>query len=112
MAMAKLKIPIYPWFLGDNSPQLDFIEDLTSYDEDFQNVSCTYYCDPFIYSFRGLKSIQLRKLLINLFSFLPGKSDHLEATPYCLHFGWLHQKEPFYRFSERTWSNLLNREKV
>jgi hypothetical protein len=108
MAMSKLNIPIYPWFLGNNSPQLDFIADLTRYDEGFHNVECTYYCDPFIYSLRGLKSTVLRNILIRLFSLLPGKSDYLKATPYCLHFGWYHQKGPFYEFSDRVLEQLTD----
>ncbi|MEX1062589.1 MAG: hypothetical protein WEC12_03215, partial [Balneolaceae bacterium] len=100
MAMSKLDIPVYPWLQGHSSPQLDFIESYTAYDLDFYSVICTYYSDNFVYNLRGLRSKWLRRFLINLFSLLPGKGDSLSVTPYCLHFGWVHQKEPFYLFSE------------
>lgn len=110
MAMSKLDLPVYPWLQGHTSPQLDYISDLTSHDDDFEYVVCKYYCDQFVYNFRGLKYTWLRKLLIRLFSLIPGKGDYLKTTPYCLHFGWFHQKQPFYEFSERTW-NALKKEK-
>lgn len=106
MAMSKLNLPVYPWLMAQESPQLDFIKDLTKYDQDFEYVSCKYYCNPFVYSFRGLPSVLLRKILINFFSLLPGKADYLAVTPYVLHFGWLHQKQPFFEFTERVWNRL------
>ncbi len=106
MAMAKLNIPVYPWLQGHTSPQLDYIGDLTSHDPDFEYVVCTYYCDEFVYNFRGLKNSFIRNLLIKLFSFIPGKGDYLQATPYCLHFGWYHEKQPFNQFAEKTWNRL------
>lgn len=106
MAMSKLDLPIYPWLQGHTSPQLDYIADLTAHDPDFDYVKCTYYSDKFVYNFRGLKTTWLRKILIKLFSLIPGKGDYLKTTPYCLHFGWYHQKQPFYEFSERTWHTL------
>lgn len=108
MAMSKLNLPVYPWLQGHNSPQLDYISDLTSHDSEFEYVVCTYYCDKFVYNFRGLKNKWLRKLLMKFFSFIPGKGDYLETTPYCLHFGWYHQKQPFFEFSEKTWNQLKN----
>jgi len=106
MAMSKLDLPVYPWLQGHKSPQLDYISDLTSHDPDFEYVVCKYYCDKFVYNFRGLKNKFLRKLLIKLFSLIPGKGDYLETTPYCLHFGWYHQKQPFFEFAEKTWHRL------
>lgn len=106
MAMSKLNLPVYPWLMAQESPQLDFIQDLTKYDQDFEYVSCKYYSNPFVYSFRGLPSVFLRKVLINIFSLLPGKADFLAVTPYVLHFGWLHQKQPFFEFTERVWNRL------
>lgn len=106
MAMATFDLPVYPWFQGHRSPQLDFIESYTSYDPEFKRVTCLYYCDPFVYNFRGLKTAWLRNLLIRLFSLIPGKGDYLNTTPYSLHFGWVHQKQPFYRFAENTWNQL------
>lgn len=106
MAMSKLNLPVYPWLQGHNSPQLDYISDLTSHDADFEYVVCTYYCDKFVYNLRGLKNKWLRKLLMKFFSIFPGKGDYLRTTPYCLHFGWYHQKQPFFEFSEKTWNQL------
>ena len=110
MAMSKLDLPVYPWLQGHTSPQLDYIADLTSHDPDFDYVECTYYSDQFVYNFRGLKTTWIRNALIKLFSLIPGKGDHLKTTPYCLHFGWYHQKQPFFEFSERTW-HALKKEK-
>lgn len=106
MAMSKLNIPVYPWLQGHNSPQLDYIADYTSHDPDFEYVVCTYYCDELVYNLRGLKVKWLRNLLKNVFSLWPGKGDYLKTTPYCLHFGWYHQKQPFFEFAERTWNQL------
>lgn len=110
MAMSKLDLPVYPWLQGHTSPQLDYIDDLTSHDADFEYVVCKYYCDQFVYNLRGLKTKWLRRFLIKLLGLIPGKGDYLKTTPYCLHFGWYHQKQPFYEFSERTW-NALKQEK-
>ena len=106
MAMSKLDIPVYAWFQGHTSPQLDYIQFLTDHDDDFEYVKCKYYCNDFVYSFRGLKTDWLKNLLINVFSVIPGKGDHMMATPYCLHFGWYHEKQPFFEFSERVWNQL------
>lgn len=110
MAMSKLNIPVYPWLMGHESPQLDFIQDLTQFDPDFEYVSCKYYTVPFIYSLRGLPSVLIRKILVRLFSIFPGRGDYIMVTPFILHFGWLHQKQPFYEFTERVW-NRLKKEK-
>lgn len=110
MAMSKLDLPVYPWLQGHTSPQLDYIEDLTSHDDDFEYVVCKYYADKFVYNLRGLKTRWLRRLIISFLSLIPGKGDYLRTTPYCLHFGWYHQKQPFYEFSKRTW-NALKKEK-
>ncbi len=109
MAMSKLNLSVYPWLQGQTSPQLDYISDYTEHDRDFEYVECKYYCDQFVYSFRGLKWKWLRNLLIGAFSLLPGKSDYLYTTPHCLHFGWYHEKQPFHAFSERTWNLLKDR---
>lgn len=106
MAMSKLDLPVYPWLQGHTSPQLDYISDYTSHDPDFEYVVCKYYCDRFVYNFRGIKTAWLRNLLTSIFSVIPGKGDYLETTPYCLHFGWYHQKQPFFEFAKRTWNGL------
>lgn len=109
MAMSKLNVPVYPWLQGLHSPQLDFIEDLTQYDPEFEYVSCKYYSNHFVYSLRGLKSSRIRNFWIKLLSQYPGNGDFLFVTPYCLHFGWFHQKQPFNRFSEIVWYRLSTR---
>jgi len=111
MAMSKLNVPVYPWLNGHTSLQLDYIQDLTEHDPEFQYVNCKFYCSNFINDLRGLKSIWLRKLLTALFCLWPGNSDYLMTTPYCLHFGWYHQKQPFYSFSESVWKSLTIRRK-
>lgn len=108
MAMAKLKIPVYPWLQGHNSPQLDYISMLTDHDEEFEYVSCKYYSHRFVYSLRGLKSDFIKKILIGFFSIFPGNGDFMIVTPFCLHFGWYHEKQPFLEFSERIWERSLN----
>jgi hypothetical protein len=108
MAMSKLNNPVYPWLQGHNSAQLDYISDLTEHDEEFEYVACKYYCNDFAYSLRGLKSSTLRKLFLRILSLFPGKGDYLITTPYCLHFGWLHEKTPFYSFAESNWKQLVS----
>ena len=107
MAMSNMKLHVFPWFQGHNSPQLDFIEGLTEYDTDFNNVVCKYYSNRFVYMLRGLSNPTLKKFLIDFFSALPGKGDYMDVTPYVLHFGWLHHKQPFREFSARTWKKLI-----
>ncbi|MDX1617688.1 MAG: hypothetical protein R3224_02805 [Balneolaceae bacterium] len=106
MAMSKLEVPVYPWLQGHTSPQLDYIADYTSHDPDFEYAECTYYTDQFVYNLRGLKIGWLRRLLTKLFSLIPGKGDYLKTTPFLLHFGWYHEKQPFFAFAERTWNHL------
>lgn len=108
MAMSALELQVYPWFFGYESPQLDFIEELTEYDDDFHEVRCRYYCDRFLYSLRGLPSKALQRWLIRLARQLPGRGDYMEVTPYLLHFGWIHEKEPFETFARRTWRRIVN----
>jgi len=111
MAMSKLNFPVYPWLQGHNSPQLDYISDLTEHDDDFEYVACKYYCNDFAYSLRGLKSKKLRKVFLSILSLFPGKGDFLITTPFCLHFGWLHEKTPFYAFSESNWKQIQSSER-
>ena len=103
MAVSRLELPVFPWFQGGNSPQLDFIEGLTTYDVDFTQVSCRYYCDRLVYSCRGIADERLRRAAISLFSSLPGRGDYIDVTPFVLHFGWLRHKQPFYELSARIW---------
>ncbi len=106
MAMSHLHLPVYLWYQGFNSPQLDYVEGMTDYDADFKRVSCRYHCDRFIYDIRGIPNARVREFVIRAFSRLLGRRDWLQATPYALHFSWLHAKQPFYDFSERTWARL------
>ncbi len=108
MAMSKLELPVFAWFQGYSSPQLDFIGDFTEYDRDFVNVRCLYYLDRLVYSLRGIKNRRLRDFLITAVSRLPGKGDYQHVTPYMLHFGWLHQKLPFFEFADRVWLAKLD----
>ncbi len=108
MAMSRFELPVLPWFQGYNSPQLDFIGGLTVHDDAFRSIRCVYYSDPFLYNLRGIKHEGLRNLLIKIVSSLPGRGDRMLVTPFALHFGWLHHKEPFYRFAERTWQQLTS----
>ncbi len=110
MALAKLGVPILPWLNGQESPQLDYIDDYTSHDEDYKTVECILYNDRFVYDFKATRPKWLRKLLIALFSLVPGKADYMKVTPYCLHFGWNHQKKPFYNFADRVWEELTESE--
>lgn len=109
MAMSKLDIPVYPWFQGQSSVQLDYISNYTTHDVDFEQVFCQYYPDAFVYSLRGLKSDRLQKMLTKTCSLIPGKGDYMKVTPYCLHFGWLHEKQPFLDFAERQWEGLIRK---
>lgn len=108
MAMSKLNIPVYPWLQGHNSPQLDYIDAFTEHDDEFQYVSCKYYNNEFVYMMRGLQSERLRNFYIKTLSLFPGKGDYLITTPYCLHFGWYHQKTPFFSFAESIWKRITN----
>jgi hypothetical protein len=106
MAMSKLELSIFPWLQGRSSPQLDYIDALTEHDRDFTEVSCRFYTVPFVYNLRGLPVDWLRDALLSVAERLPGLGDHMTVTPFALHFGWLHQKEPFYDFADRTWEAL------
>lgn len=108
MAMSKLNNPVYPWLQGHNSPQLDYIQDLTEHDEDFQYVTCKYYNSDFVYSLRGLKSSFFRNLITSLAGLIPGRGDFLITTPFCIHFGWYHEKKPFFAFAEKNWQKLIS----
>ena len=109
MAMSDLKLPVFPWLNGEESPQLDFIEDYTEYDEDFNKVRCLLYNDRFTYDLKAFHPKWARKLILKLLSLVPGKTDYQYVTPYCLHFGWFNQKEPFYNFSDKTWKELTGK---
>ena len=37
MAMSSLNLPVFPWLQAANSPQLDYVDDLTDHDADFED---------------------------------------------------------------------------
>jgi hypothetical protein len=106
LAMSQLDRPVFPWLQGQESPQLDYIDGLTTHDPAFREVSYRLYTSPFVYSLRGLPAPQVRDALLALAEQLPGLGEYMTVTPFALHFGWLHQKQPFYDFVDRTWSQL------
>ena len=105
MAMSSLNLQVIPWLQGHTSPQLDFIEGLTTYDPEFREVTCRYYTDRFVYSLRGIRNPRRRDFLIKLATRLPGRGDYQTVRPIALHFGWLHFKKPFFAFSDRVWAS-------
>jgi hypothetical protein len=112
MAMSRLKLQVYPWINGYHSPQLDYIDSFTIHDENFIDVSCLLYNDRFVYDLKGLQTKWLQRILLNIITSLPGKGDYMYVTPYCLHFGWLHQKKYLTDFSERTWQELIRKKNI
>lgn len=108
MAVSKLNLFVYPWFLAQESIQLDYIRPLTEADEEFRHVRCKYFCNPFIHSLRGIKSGWIRRMLFGLFRILPRSNDHMWVTPYLLHFGWQHHKQWFDAFVAREWKKLTD----
>lgn len=112
MAMSKLGIPVYPWLQGLTSVQLDYISEFTIHDEDFKKVTCIFYADPLVYSLRGIKNKRIMHMLLSIAKSIPGKGDYYHVTPYCLHFGWYHEKQPFQDFCDREWNRLTQSVKV
>lgn len=106
MAMSSLDLPIFNWYQGQNSPQLDFIEGFVDHDTDFKSVQCLYYTDPLVHGLRGVPNQGLRDFLVRLISRLPGRGDYMWVTPYALHFGWMHHKKPFDDLADRIWDEL------
>jgi hypothetical protein len=106
LAMSEMKLFVYPWFNGYESPQLDYIHGMTRHNKNFTEVECLYYCNPFIHSLRGIKHEKVRESLIGMFSLLPRSRDHIWVTPYVLHFGWKHQKKYYREFTEYTWNQI------
>lgn len=112
LAMSALKLHVYPWFNGYESPQLDFIYGLTETDKDYTKVSVKYYCNSFMHSLRGLNSEYIRKFIKTMLGLVPGLNDHMWVTPYFLHFGWSHQKKYFYNYMERKLNEIINSKKL
>jgi hypothetical protein len=76
------------------------------HDPEFEEVTYRLYTNRFVYSLRGIANTRLRETLIGIAESIPGMGEYMEITPYALHFGWLHQKQTFRDFVERTWSRL------
>jgi hypothetical protein len=113
MAMSALGLQVFPWFQGANSPQLDFVESLTEYDPDFEQVSCHYYTDKSVYvQMVGAPMHFIARSIAAVTSRIPGRGDHLFITPYALHFGWLPAKAPFDAFARRSWERLVTEMRV
>ena len=111
MAMSELDLHVFPWLQGRNSPQLDYINVLVDHDPDFQDVTYRFYTSPFVYSLRGIPAEGLRDALLWLAEQMPRMGEYVEFTPYVVHFGWLHQKEPFHDFAERAWNRLTEEQR-
>lgn len=111
MAMSELKLFVYPWFHGYESPQLDYIHGMTRHDEDFTRVECLYYCNPFVQSLRGINQQAVRKAIMGLFAMMPRSADRMWVTPYILHFGWGHQKPYFREFTAKAWQKILDKDR-
>ncbi len=109
LAMSRLDLPIFNLFQGQNTAQIDYVEGLVRHDTDFERVSCLYFVDRLVHGFRGIRNPTVRKALTRIFLALPGKGDHMWVTPFVLHFGWLHHKQPFYDLAERIWEQELRR---
>ena len=103
LAMARLNLPIYPWRQAQNTPQLDYISDFVDHDPDFHHVSCTYFNDPKVSRLREFPHPLPRDFGIWLSQRIPGRGDHMQITPFTLHFGWLQYKETFWQFADRIW---------
>ncbi|MCY4160018.1 MAG: hypothetical protein OXE92_01430 [Bacteroidetes bacterium] len=108
MAMSKMGLPVYNWYQGANSPQLDYIPGMTEHTEDFEDVFCEYYTDRFIYEIRGIKDPGIRQFCIRLASAILRRRDRMMVTPFILHFSWLHAKQPFHDFADRVWEEMAS----
>ena len=109
MAMSYLNLPVFDWFQGQDSPQLDFIEGFVEHDEDFTTVRCRHYADDFVHGLRGLPLEGIRDTLVRFFARFPGRGDYMWVTPFALHFGWMHHKDPFHDLADRLWERELDK---
>ena len=86
MAMTKLKLYVYPWFNGYESPQLDYIHGMVEHDAEYLNVTVQHYSNPFIQQLRGLKSKALRNTLLSIFSSVTPKYGSYVGDALCFAF--------------------------
>jgi hypothetical protein len=112
LAMREFDLHVFPWLQGRNSPQLDYIGALVDHDLDFENVTYRFYTSPFVYELRGIPNETLLDTLLRVAEQMPRMGEYVEFTPYVLHFGWLHQKPPFYDFAERVWDRLMDKQEI
>jgi len=107
LAFARLGIPIFPWYQGRNTPQMDYIADFVEHDDDFNSVSCHHFNHSLANRLRELPVPRIRNALLWLYCSLPGKSDYMMMTPFVLHFGWLKYKNVFNDMAERLWDHAV-----
>lgn len=105
VAMSRLGLPVFPWYQGYNSPQLDYVAPFVDHDPDFESVRCRYFPNPTLQRLQGFPNTWLAQRLIDLYSSIPGQGDYMEVTPFSLHFGFKRHKQPFWDFSDRHWSS-------
>ncbi len=108
LAMSRLQLPVFPWHQGQNTPQMDYIEDFIRYDQDFCQVSCKYFVDPTVNRLRELPHRFPRDFGIWLSTRLPGRGDYMWVTPFALHFGWLRYKGVLESFATRLWEKAIS----
>ena len=84
MAMSDLDVPVFPWINGHTSAQMDYIADLTTHDHNFEQVSCRLYTSPLVHALRGIRAVELRRVLTRLLGIFPGKDEYMEDYPAAL----------------------------
>ena len=112
LAMSRLDLPVFHWYQGQNTPQMDYVDGFVRHDRDFEKVSCLYNNDRFVHELRGIPNKMIRVLCIRFFSALPGKGDHMWITPYVLHFGWLRYKKTYSEFADLLWNRAVIKAKT
>jgi hypothetical protein len=110
MALSSMNLPVFPWMNGHFSAQMDYIADLTEHDDRFERVVCKLYTAPLVNALRGMKNYALRRWLTRVIGYFAGKDEYINVTPVVLHFGWLHEKKPFYTFADSVWFQVLSDE--
>jgi len=108
LAMSRLQLPVFPWHQGQNTPQMDYLEDFVQHDTDFSKVSCKYFSDPKVNRVRELPNRFPRDFGIWLSTWLPGRGDYMWITPFTLHFGWLRYKSVLESVADRLWERAIS----
>lgn len=107
MAMSELGLTVTPWHWGAESPQIVYVGEIVEHDDEFTQVTCTYFTDRFMDNLKGIQKDWLRTCIRTLTGLLPGKKDHMFITPYSLHFGFYHEKKPFHAYADKVWNRLI-----